>query len=257
MQTGAITQYFDVAQITLYGFWIFLAGLIFHIRREDKREGFPLVSDLPGRVPLQEGALMPKPKVFLLQNGTTVLAPRFEPPAPEPKALPIARFPGAPLEPTGDPMIDGVGPASWAQRSDLPDVMWDTGAPRIVPLRVVPGLHVASEDPNPVGMEVIGCDKLVAGIVRDVWVDQSEMVFRFLEVEVTAAAGMRHVLVPMTMVVFRKRHITVRSITSFQFANVPAIRNPEHITRLEEDKIYGYFAGGTLYATAMRQEPLL
>ena len=28
MQTGAITQYIDVAQIALYAFWIFFAGLI-------------------------------------------------------------------------------------------------------------------------------------------------------------------------------------------------------------------------------------
>ena len=29
MQTGAITSYIDVAQLALYAFWIFFAGLIF------------------------------------------------------------------------------------------------------------------------------------------------------------------------------------------------------------------------------------
>lgn len=259
MQTGAITQYFDIAQITLYGFWIFFAGLVIHLQRESRREGFPLVSDLPGRVPLSEAADLPAPKRFLLHDGTSVLAPRMGEIEREVKAAPVANFPGAPLEPTGDGMIDGVGPASWCNRSDTPDVVWDTGAPRIVPLRVAPDYHVAAEDPNPVGMEVIGCDGLVGGVVRDVWVDRSETVLRFLEVEVTASAGVRHVLVPMTMAVFkaRQRQVRVRSITSFQFANVPAIRNPDQVTRLEEDKIYGYFAGGTLYATAARAEPLL
>ena len=48
MPTGAITQYIDVAQVTLYAFWIFFALLIFYLRREDKREGYPLESDRSG-----------------------------------------------------------------------------------------------------------------------------------------------------------------------------------------------------------------
>ncbi len=36
MQTGAITGYIDVAQLALYGFWIFFAGLIIYRRLEDK-----------------------------------------------------------------------------------------------------------------------------------------------------------------------------------------------------------------------------
>ena len=45
MGTGAITSYIDVAQVALYSFWVFFAGLIYYLRREDKREGYPLVSD--------------------------------------------------------------------------------------------------------------------------------------------------------------------------------------------------------------------
>jgi photosynthetic reaction center H subunit len=37
-------DYIDGAQITLYAFWIFFAGLIYYLRREDKREGYPLDS---------------------------------------------------------------------------------------------------------------------------------------------------------------------------------------------------------------------
>ncbi len=48
MPTGAITQYIDVAQLALYAFWIFFARLIFYLRREDKREGYPLESDRSG-----------------------------------------------------------------------------------------------------------------------------------------------------------------------------------------------------------------
>lgn len=39
-----VTQYIDFAQIALYAFWIFFAGLIYYLRREDKREGYPLES---------------------------------------------------------------------------------------------------------------------------------------------------------------------------------------------------------------------
>ena len=31
METGAITSYIDVAQVVLYAFWIFFAGLIYWI----------------------------------------------------------------------------------------------------------------------------------------------------------------------------------------------------------------------------------
>ena len=39
MGTGAITQYVDVAQIVLYMFWAFFAGLIYYLVREGHREG--------------------------------------------------------------------------------------------------------------------------------------------------------------------------------------------------------------------------
>ncbi len=37
-------KYFDGAQIALYAFWFFFIGLIIYLRREDKREGYPLES---------------------------------------------------------------------------------------------------------------------------------------------------------------------------------------------------------------------
>jgi photosynthetic reaction center H subunit len=41
-------EYIDFAQITVYLFWFFFAGLIIYLRREDKREGYPLESDRKG-----------------------------------------------------------------------------------------------------------------------------------------------------------------------------------------------------------------
>lgn len=39
------SQNFDFAQLVLYAFWIFFGCLVFYLRREDKREGYPLESD--------------------------------------------------------------------------------------------------------------------------------------------------------------------------------------------------------------------
>ena len=58
-QTGAITQYIDVAQIVLYVFWFFFAGLIWYLRREDKREGYPLESDRSDSVRSQRKRILP------------------------------------------------------------------------------------------------------------------------------------------------------------------------------------------------------
>ena len=38
---------------------------------------------------------------------------------------------------------------------------------------------------------------------------------------------------------------------------VPAIANPNEVTKREEDRIVGYYAGGTLYATPSRMGPVL
>jgi photosynthetic reaction center H subunit len=37
-------EYIDGTQIVLYAFWVFFAGLVIYLRREDKREGYPLES---------------------------------------------------------------------------------------------------------------------------------------------------------------------------------------------------------------------
>jgi hypothetical protein len=59
MQIGAITQYIDVAQIVLYAFWIFFFSLLVYLRREDKREGYPLESDRTDRYRPHPGAGLP------------------------------------------------------------------------------------------------------------------------------------------------------------------------------------------------------
>lgn len=37
--------YIDIPQVLIWGFWLFFFGLVYWIRREDKRHGYPLDSD--------------------------------------------------------------------------------------------------------------------------------------------------------------------------------------------------------------------
>ncbi|HET7229183.1 MAG TPA: hypothetical protein VFJ16_04240 [Longimicrobium sp.] len=53
----------DFAQLVLYAFWIFFAGLIIYLRREDKREGYPLLSDRRN-VTVQGFPAVPAPKRY-------------------------------------------------------------------------------------------------------------------------------------------------------------------------------------------------
>lgn len=250
------TDYIDIPQMVLYAFWIFFAGLIWYLRQEDKREGYPLESERSKNIKVEGLPWMPEPKTFILPHGGTVSAPRPEPAQPPVRATPIGPWPGAPLIPTGNPLADGVGPGSWTLRSDKPDVMVD-GSPVIVPLRSDRQFSVTPGTPDAVGMTVTGADDEVAGTVRDIWVDRADTLARYFEV--TLAAGGRNVLVPVPFakVDVGTRDIRVVSILASQFGGVPATRNPDLITLREEDQITAYFAAGRLYATPERSEPLI
>lgn len=257
MGTGAITSYIDVAQIALYTFWVFFAGLIYYLHQEDKREGYPLESDRSGgRVKVQGWPAVPKPKTYHLRDGRVVMAPNFRGSSQPLGGTPSASHLGAPLEPTGDPMLAAVGPGSYSDRADVADTTVDNEA-RIVPLRAAPGFEVSSHDPDPRGLSVIGADGAVAGTVCELWVDRAEVLFRYLEVDVPAQNGSRRVLLPVNFSRISATQVRVRSILASQFAQVPGTRHPDTVTLLEEDKIMAYYGGGTLYATPSRQEPLL
>ena len=258
METGAITGYVDVAQLVLYAFWIFFFGLVVYLRREDKREGYPLESKRTtasgGRVVVQGFPAAPAPKTFRTLHGGTVTVPdvRAEPPA---ALRPVAPWSGAPLVPTGNPMTDAVGPAAYALRANVPDRTLH-GQARIVPLRIADDHVVESRDPDPRGMRVLGADGVQGGIVRDLWVDRSEPQFLYFEVEV---AGGRRVLLPVyhASIDAWRREVRVTAILGRQFADVPGLENPDEVTLREEDRIGAYYAGGHLYAEPARQEPLL
>jgi photosynthetic reaction center H subunit len=91
--------------------------------------------------------------------------------------------------------------------------------------------------------------------VVDLWLDGPESLFRYLEVAVPGAA--RNVLVPLNSTRIRADRVTVDSIMGEHFAMIPVTRHPEQITLLEEERLFGFFGGGTLYADPRRLEPLL
>jgi photosynthetic reaction center H subunit len=271
MPSGFITSYINVAQLALYAFWIFFAFLVIYLRREDKREGYPLESDRSARAPRVKVVGWPSPpapKTFLLPHGQgtrqkpePAVAPGPIPPGTKLKAA----WPGAPLVPTGDPMREGVGPASYANRDDVPDLAI-SGKPKIVPMRVATDFSVEPTDPDPRGMTVFAADGKAAGTVVDLWVDRAEPRILYFEValkgstetEAGTPAG-NNPLLPygFARVQFGKKRIEVSSIMSDQFEHVPRTASDEQITRLEEDRICAYFASGHLYAHPSRQEPLI
>jgi photosynthetic reaction center H subunit len=258
METGAITPYIDIAQLVLYAFWAFFAGLIIYLILESKREGFPLVSHKRGGKRLAGFLPMPKPKTFILHDGTTRTFPWAEPLEPAPNAQLTADFEGAPLEPLGNPMLDGVGPAAYAMRANTPELTHE-GENRTVPMRIATDHWVASDDPDPRGFKVITLDGLTAGLVSDLWVDRASTQLRFVEVAVPGQP--RGVVIPIELVRVVAYVIggvaQVKSVTAAQLAAAPVPASPDCITAREEDRISAYFASGHLYATTDRLGPVL
>ncbi|MBZ8139125.1 photosynthetic reaction center subunit H [Rubrivivax gelatinosus] len=253
MGTGAITSYVDVAQLVLYAFWAFFAGLVYYLVRENHREGYPDMDSGTGRGVIT-GWPVPDAKTYKLADGHEHVVPKPEPSQAGIAAEPAHAWTGAPLVPTGDPMLAGVGPGSWAERADRVDTDGDGGV-RIRPLRQLPDMDVAHQDRDPRGLPVFGADGEQAGTVVDLWVDTPEQFFRYMEVELTG--GARRVLLPINFTTLSRDAVKVKAILGRHFANVPATKDPEQVTVLEEEKICAYFGAGTLYAEPSRQEPLL
>src|SRR5690606_15163152 len=162
------TAHIDLAQVILYMFWIFFGGLVLYLHRENKREGYPLKTDDGGRRVVQGFPAVPQSKSYLLPDGGTQTAPRVEKEGPPISAVPINNWRGAPIVPTGDPLLSGVGPASWTDRAEVTDKTSD-GRNRLAPFRNATAFHVDERDPDPRGMIVYGADGGIGGKVKDVW----------------------------------------------------------------------------------------
>ncbi len=240
---------FDLASLAIWMFYGFFAVLIYYIQRENMREGYPLEAD-DGTPASNQGPFpLPEPKTFILPHGRgTVTQPNG---AREARELALTRSAGSegfPFTPTGDPMIDGVGPASWAPRRDLPELDGH-GHNKIVPMAGAPAFGVsAGRDPR--GLPVQASDLEVVGRISDMWVDAPEQLVRYLEIDLNSGSKR---LVPMPMVKIRSDRVKINSISSDLFEGVPVTKSPSEVTMLEEEKISAYYAGGTMYAAAKRK----
>jgi len=256
----SFTQHIDVALVVLNAFFLFFFGLILYLRREDRREGYPLENELTGALDPAGGPILTaNRKTFHLPFGHgSVTVPSLE---REPVQIAARRTDfgfGSPIEPTGNPLVDGVGPAAWANRAKRPDLDYE-GHARIVPMSTVAEFSVAVQDADPRGFKVVAADGVVVGTVSELWIDKADRLIRYLQVSLQGEAP-REVLAPMMMASVKRKTgtVTIDAIVSGQWAEAPAM--PEGsavITLYEEERVQAYFGGGYLYATPQRSEPLL
>ena len=254
MTDGNIVGTIDLAGIAFGLFVLFFFALIFYLRREDRREGYPLEDELTGRVETIGGPLSTAyPKKFKLpfDQGTVTSPPEGRDPF-EIAAKQKENFGGAPYTPTGNPLVDGVGPAAYANRAKVPDIDAH-GRPRIVPLSSDDHISVASASTDPHGLPVYGADGKKAGVVTDLWVDRAEHAVRYIQID----TGNGEIIAPMGMAIVRRDAVVIDALNAADFAAAPMPATPGQITKYEEERVLGYFGGGYLYANAERQEPLI
>jgi photosynthetic reaction center H subunit len=240
---------FDLASLAIWLFWGFFAFLVYYLQTENMREGYPLETEDGKSAPNQGPFPVPAPKTFLLPHGRgEVTVPNGAREARELAMTRTAVSDGFPHAPTGNPMADGVGPASWAPRCDVPELDGH-GHNKIVPMSQAKAFAVAAgRDPR--GLPVQAGDNEVVGRISDMWVDAPEQLVRYLEIELNS--GSRR-LVPMPMVKIARDRVRINSLSSDLFDGVPATKSLTEVTLLEEDKISGYYAGGTMYAADKRK----
>lgn len=246
---------FDLASAAIWLFWIFFAGLVYYLQTENMREGYPLVTD-DGKVSPNQGPFpVPKDKTFILRDGRGELTvPSGQRGDRDDLALAqTSAAAGSPYVPTGDPMIDGVGPASWAPREDHPELDAH-GHVKIKPLSKMPDFAVAAGT-DPRGKAVQAADGEVVGRVIDMWIDVPEQYVRYFTVDLNPEGTGKTCLIPANFARIKSNRLSVKSLYGAHFDSVPGIKSDSQITLLEEEKIMAYFGGGTLYADPKRLEP--
>lgn len=241
-----------VALIIFAGFFFWL--VFFHLRPEDKREGYPAIRP-DGQVPFFKGRgifPMPLTKTFKRPHGQPpVSTPRADPRAGDRPAV-MPRNDSKPMRPKADGLAEGIGPAAWAEREDVADLNVE-GKPKMGPLSHEPEYRILDGCPDPRGWPLLGSDGERAGTVRDIWFNRAEFFPRYLEVE----ADTGDFLVPLFFAVVHsgKRTVTVRDMPAGRLAEAPFRQHEDRITLLEEDRVNGFFGGGVMYGKTPNGDP--
>ena len=234
----------DVAILCVIAFVLFFLGLVYYLRQEDKREGYPLERlNTAGALERTEGfPPMPPPKLFHRPHGRgTAEAPRRDPP-PEPVGW-RQGLDGYPIDPTSNPREAGVGAASWQRgRQDKPDLNVE-GDPKIVPLSKWDDYYVAPGDPDLRGWPVVSADGHEVGRIVDLWFNRAEFFLRYLEVDIGEERTRMMPLFLCNPDATRGR-IEAYTLPAAEFPRIPITGSKDYITQREEDRIGGFFAGG-------------
>ena len=242
-----VTAFIDVPDAAWWLFFLAFIAICWVLRKNDKREGYPLVAS-----PFAGGALLGAPEpgsplTYVLNEGGTTSTPHYYP-APPADTAPLYPFDGTPFQPVADPLHTPLGPGAWVMRKDTP-MLTEGGEKLLQPLRVCHDWSLAEGETNPRGMAVFDCRWRPVGIVADVWIDRGSRIIRHLEVELHEALGGGRVLVPIfhTVIGEHTREIRVTALSAAEFAAVPMPAEPDGITAREEDKLNCYYAAGKFY----------
>jgi len=247
---------FDLASAAIWMFWLFFAALVYYLQTENMREGYPLQDDDGNKAQNQGPFPVPADKTFLLREGGKLALPSGQRGDRTDLALErTSRSAGSPFEPTGDPMADGVGPAAWAPRQDIPELDAH-GHAKIKPLSMLADFKVfAGRDPR--GLAVEAGDGEIVGRIVDMWVDVPEAMVRYLTLDLNPEGTGQLRLVPINMCRIKENRVVVRSLYGHNFPGIPTLKRGDQVSKLEEEKVCAYYAGGTLYASAARLGPKL
>ncbi len=253
-----LTAGIDVALLVFYAFVLFFIGLIFYLRREDRREGYPLEDTVTGRH-LSPGGPMHTASTQVASCCRSIMArsprrPRAASRSTSPRGAPIAS--PARLMPRPAirwPTASARRPGPIAPSAPIIDM---EGHPRIVPLSAADGYRVSDKDPDLDGLAGGRCRRR-GRRHRQRPVDRHRRPAGALYPADRRKAA--PLLAPMMMakVDKRRRRVVVDALNAAQFAAAPRPATPGQITLYEEDRVQAYFGGGYLYANASRQEPFL
>ena len=240
----------DVAILCVIAFVIFFAGLLVHLRREDKREGYPVeVAGMFGRTHSAQGfPAIPKPKLFYRPHDRGVAqAPRVEQPelVRPGEALPPIAYP---LDPGPNPLAEGVGAAAYTRiREELPDLDVE-GEPKLISLNDHADYCIPDGDPDPRGWVLLSADEQRVGKVHDLWFNRAEFFLRYYEVSIAGAEGRRLVPAFFAEALPRDRAVRATTLVARDLRRVPVRADDSCITMREEDRLNGFFAGGLRFS---------
>ena len=238
-----LTQHIDLPQILFWAFALAFVYLCYELRKNDKREGYPMKASPFSKRHLEGFPLRDEPQTYLLNEGGETQAPHNYPQA-QTSSRPLYPFDGTPLVPVGNPLLAGIGPGAWVMRNAAP-MRVENGDLLLQPMRLLPEWTIGKADADPRGMRVFDWRWNEVGVVRDMWIDQGIKIIRFLEVEV--AAGIRLVPIYHTAINEKAREVRVTALSAFQFDEIPRQANPDVLDAREDERLNAYFAAGNFF----------